>query len=114
MNNLAQPVGNVKRMKHPVSAPVRPAVALDIAASIRSATELADELHAAFPMLAGRLNSRVMRRDALNVRVVVAVDLAVDHNEIRAFVLGYAQRSAATVAFLPRNGGWDRAEVARG
>lgn len=113
MNSLHPTFGSVKRMKHPAPPAVRPAVALDIAASIRSATALADELHAAFPALAGRLNSRVMRRDPYNVRVAVAVDLDVDHDEIRAFVLGYAQRTAA-VAFSPRSGGWNVAEVARG
>lgn len=99
--NLPQTFGNVKRMKNPASPPARPAVALDIAASVRNATDLANALHAAFPCLAGRLNSRVTVRSRNSVSVAVAADLDVDHEEICAFVAGYAQRGAdAMVAML--------------
>jgi glyceraldehyde-3-phosphate dehydrogenase/erythrose-4-phosphate dehydrogenase len=120
MNNLSHNLGNVKRMKHTAHPPVRPAVALDIPVAIHNATELAQALHAAFPCLAGRLNSQVfIRRSRHNptVRVAVAVALDVDHDEIRAFVHGFAQRDALPAvsnvvaspveARAPRNGGWD-------
>lgn len=93
-NNLPQTFPGVKRMKHPALPPVRPAVALDIPVAIRNASELAQALHAAFPCLAGRLNSQVFIRTRNSVRVAVAVALDVDHDEIRAFVHGFAQRDA--------------------